>query len=119
MVKVYRASECELVSSAGYGRKYLADVVFRTPPESAGFILVKISGGIETDPHAHKHLEEAFIIMNKTRMGVGDTILNLEEGDVVLAQPGEPHWFIAPDGNDVTVIAIKFPNLKQDKILSQ
>ena len=119
MVKIFRAAECELLGLGGYGRKYVADIVFRKPLSSAGLILVKIPGGVETAPHSHEHLEEAFIIMSKTRLGVDQAIFDLEEGDVALAEPGEQHWFVTPEGDDVTIIAIKFPNLKDDKIVSE
>lgn len=100
----------------GYGRKYVADIVLKAPTDNAGFILVRIPGGVETAPHAHEFLEEVFIVMNKTKMGVGSRMLDLEEGDVVLAESGEPHWFVTPEGDDVAIFAIKFPNLKQDKV---
>jgi mannose-6-phosphate isomerase-like protein (cupin superfamily) len=116
MVRVYRSSDCELIGLGGYGRKYVADVVFRQPIDSAGFIWVKIPGGVETAPHAHEFLEEAFVIMKKTKMGVGSEILDLDEGDVVVTEPGEAHWFVTPEGEDVIIIAIKMPNMKDDKV---
>ncbi|MFW9803308.1 MAG: cupin domain-containing protein [Candidatus Thorarchaeota archaeon] len=116
MVKVYRASEVDLKGRAGYGVKYVADIGFTSPIENAGFILVKIPPDKKTTPHAHGYLEEAFVIMNPTRMGVDETLYDLNEGDVVLVQPGERHWFETPDGEDVTIIAVKLPNLKNDKI---
>ena len=119
MVKLFRASETELISHGAYDRRYVADVVFKQPINSAGFIWVKIPGGVETIPHAHEHLEEAFVIMSKTKMGVGSELLNLDVGDVVITEPGEAHWFLTPDGEDVTIIAIKLPNLKDDKVVPE
>jgi len=116
MVKVYRASEAEVKSRAGYGAKYVADISFKNPVENAGFILVKIPPTMKTNPHAHGKLEEAFMIMNPTIMGVDETLYELDEGDVVLVEPGERHWFQTPDGGAVTIIAVKLPNLKDDKI---
>ncbi|GAH31487.1 unnamed protein product, partial [marine sediment metagenome] len=51
-----------------------------------------------------------------TRMGVGDTILELDPGDVVVADPSEKHWFETYNDEDLTLIALKVPNLKDDKI---
>lgn len=116
MVKVWRASDVEMIGLAGYGRKYVADVEFKESLQNGGFIYVRIPGGMQTDPHTHGTLEEVFIIMNKTKMGVGNHILDVDEGDVVLVEPREPHWFETPEGADVVVIAIKFPNLKNDKV---
>ncbi|MHA2193179.1 MAG: cupin domain-containing protein [Candidatus Thorarchaeota archaeon] len=116
MVKVYRASETTLKGRAGYGVKYVADIGFGNPIESAGFILVKIPPQMKTTPHAHGKLDEAFVIMNPTKMGVDETLYDLDEGDVVLVEPGEWHWFETPEGEDVSIIAVKLPNLKDDKI---
>jgi mannose-6-phosphate isomerase-like protein (cupin superfamily) len=118
LVKVWRASDVEMIGLAGYGRKYVADIKFKESLQNGGFIYVKIPGGMKTDPHAHGTLEEVFIIMNKTKMGVGDQLLDVDEGDVVLVEPEEAHWFETPEGDDVVIIAIKFPNLKDDKMPS-
>lgn len=118
MVKVWRASDAKMIGMAGYGRKYVADVEFKGSLKNGGFIYVKIPGGMNTHPHAHGILEEVFIIMNKTKMGVGGQLLDVDHGDVVLVEPGETHWFETPEGDDVVVIAIKFPNLKDDRMPS-
>ncbi|MHA1936366.1 MAG: cupin domain-containing protein [Candidatus Thorarchaeota archaeon] len=117
MVKIFRASEKEMIGLGGYGRKYVADAVFQEPFDTAGFIYVKIPPGMITDPHAHALMEEVFIIMNDTKMGIGKSVFSFEEGDVVIVEPDEAHWFIAPDTHDVVVIAIKMPNLKDDKVV--
>ena len=116
LVKVWRASDAKMIGMAGYGRKYVADVEFKESLKNGGFIYVKIPGGMKTHSHAHEILEEVFIIMNRTKMGVGGQLLDVDEGDVVLVEPGEAHWFETPEGDDVVVIAIKFPNLKDDKM---
>jgi mannose-6-phosphate isomerase-like protein (cupin superfamily) len=116
MVKVYKASEVELKGRAGYGVKYVADIALANPIESAGFILVRIPPEMKTTPHAHGKLDEAFMIMNPTRMGVDEILFDLDEGDVVLVEPGERHWFETPNGGDVMILAVKLPNLKDDKI---
>jgi mannose-6-phosphate isomerase-like protein (cupin superfamily) len=116
MVKVYKASDCELVGMAGYGRKYVADVTFKRKLDTAGFIWVRVPGGMKTDPHLHEKLEETFVILDETNMGVGETVYHFSEGDVVVVEPGEAHWFETSEDHDVRFIAIKFPNLKDDKV---
>ncbi len=118
LVKIWRASDVKMIGMAGYGRKYVADVEFKESLKNGGFIYVKIPGGMKTHPHAHGILEEVFIIMNRTKMSVGGQLLDVDHGDVVLVEPGEAHSFETPEGDDVVVIAIKFPNLKDDKISS-
>jgi quercetin dioxygenase-like cupin family protein len=116
VVQIYRSNDAELISLAEYGRKYVADIRFRAPLDTAGVIYVRIPAAYKTTPHTHMSLEELFVIMNSTRMGVNNDVYDLEEGDVVLIEPGEQHWFKAPDENDVVIIAIKLPNLKNDKV---
>ncbi|MHA1961853.1 MAG: cupin domain-containing protein [Candidatus Thorarchaeota archaeon] len=118
MVRLYKASEVEIRGRFGYGVKYVAEVAFREKPENGMFIHVRIPRGMKTGPHSHKILEEVFVAIDSTQMGVGNELLQLEEGDVVLVEPGEPHWFEAPEEHDVRVIAIKFPNIEDDKVES-
>lgn len=115
-MRVYRIGDSETKGRSGYSASYVADLTLRSPMDSVGVIEVKIPKRTKTEPHAHAVLEEAFIIMNRTRMGVGSTLLELEAGDVVLASPGELHWFETYDDEDVTLIALKMPNLKNDKV---
>jgi len=115
-MRIFRFAESESKSGAGYTANYVADIDFRKSVETAGAIIVKIPRNTKTTPHSHIILEEVFIVMNRTRMGVGKQIINLEAGDVVVAEPHEEHWFETYKDEDVTVIALKVPNLKDDKI---
>ena len=100
----------------GYGRKYVADLKFRRNLDTAGFIWVKVPGGMKTDPHLHEKLEEAFVFLDETSMGVGGTVYHVSEGDVIVVEPGELHWFETSEEHDVRFVAVKFPNLKDDKV---
>jgi mannose-6-phosphate isomerase-like protein (cupin superfamily) len=116
MVKVYRSSDSEPVDAGGYRRQYVADVTLRRKLDTAGFIWVKIPGGMKTDAHKHERLEEVFFFVDSARMGVGNQLLQLEQGDVVIVEPGEAHWFETEEHREVRIIAIKLPNLKKDKV---
>ena len=116
MVEIYKVSDTESKERLGYRAKYVADVIFGEPPDSAGFIIVEIPPEMKTSPHSHGVLAEVFVIMGKTKMGVADTLYDLSKGDVIVVEPGESHWFETPPGASVDVIAIKMPNLKDDKI---
>jgi quercetin dioxygenase-like cupin family protein len=116
MVKLYQAADATFVGMGEYGRKYVADLLFKRKLENAGIIWVKVPGGMKTDAHKHEKLEEVFVFVDSTRMGVGKQVLELKEGDVVVIEPGEVHWFETPEGHDVRFVAIKCPNLKTDKV---
>lgn len=115
-MKLFKNGDAESVKREGYIARYVGDVRFRESSDSAGFIHVDIRRNTKTKPHAHEVLEEVFVILSKTKMGIGELVLNLEPGDIVLVEPSELHWFETPYENDVQVIAIKVPNLKDDKI---
>jgi quercetin dioxygenase-like cupin family protein len=116
MVSLYKASEVEVKGRFGYGVKYVAEVVFRAKPENGMFIHVRIPKGMKTSPHSHEILEEVFVAIDSTHMGVGNELFQLDEGDVVVVEAGEEDWFEAPEEHDVRVIAIKFPNIEDDKV---
>ena len=116
MVKVYKAANSEVVSRAGYSVQYVADIVFCKPVENGGFIFVKIPAGTSTTPHLHEKLEEVFVMTTPVQMQINNDVLDLVEGDVVLVEPGESHSFKTLDNDDAIVIAIKFPNLKDDTV---
>jgi quercetin dioxygenase-like cupin family protein len=115
-MKVYKKSNAQEMARSGYAARYLADIVLSDKTETAGVIIVNVQKGVRTEPHAHGVLEELFIPMNNVKVGVGDALLELERGDAVLVEAYEKHWFEAPSDEDVTIIAIKLPNLKDDKL---
>ncbi len=117
MVKVYRASEAEEIARAGYSAKYVADIRFRKKIDDGGFIIVNIPAGAKTSPHIHNKLEEVFVALSSLEMHVDETHIQLEVGDIVIAEPGESHSFLAYPLSEAKLLAIKFPNLKDDKVL--
>ncbi len=116
-MKIFRRNETERASRAGYAAEYIADIALTNPIDSAGFILVTVPKGSSTTPHAHAELEEVFVALNRVRIGVDDSIIGLELGDIVLVEPKEKHWIQSFD-EDARMLAIKLPNLKEDKIVT-
>ena len=119
MVRLFRAADAEELARSGYSARYLADVEFRKSIKDAGFIWVTMPAGTVTTPHAHAELEEAFIALTTLTMHIEDRTLRLEPGDIVLVEPREEHSFSASKNSESRVLAIKFPNLKKDKIESR
>lgn len=115
-MKVYRVSDVQAVMREGYSASYVADIQLNQSTDSAGIIIVSISKGTRTQGHAHALLEEMFIPMGHIKIGVDAAILDLSSGDVVIVEPYEKHWFEAPADEDATIIAVKLPNLKDDKL---
>ena len=116
MVQIFKASETEEISKKGYSARYVADVQFRNNLDSGGFILVTVAAGSRTEPHKHGELEEVFVIMSKLKMYIDSVEFDLDKGDVVLVAPNESHSFEASEHSSASIIAIKFPNLKNDRL---
>ncbi|MFW9805924.1 MAG: cupin domain-containing protein [Candidatus Thorarchaeota archaeon] len=117
MVRIYRAEDSERTGRAGYDVRYVADLTFKDSLDSCGVILVDIKNKGRSSPHAHEQLEEVFIAMTNVLMYINDTRYELNEGDVVVVEPNEEHSFETEDDNPCRIIALKFPNLKDDKVV--
>ena len=91
MVQIFKAQDAEVAGRAGYEARYIADLVFKKPLDSCGVILVDLHESGRSAPHAHEHLEEAFIVLTDINMYVDDVHYSLKAGDVVLVGPGEAH----------------------------
>lgn len=116
MVKIFKASDSEEIQKKGYNAKYVADVKFRKSLDSGGFILVTVAAGEITEPHAHGELEEVFVALSGIKMKIDSVEYELEKGDVALVNLNESHSFEAYPDSHGSLLAIKFPNLKSDRI---
>ena len=108
MVSIYRAHESKPKQRAGYEARYFADISFREPVDSCGMILVTLEPGSNSSPHGHEHLEEVFMALTNIRVKVDEEMIDLEDGDVLVVEPGD---------SPARLLAMKFPNLKDDKIV--
>ena len=117
MVKIYRTSDEVAMKNQGYFGDYVADIELKAPITTAGVIIVTIPEGT-TAPHAHAELEELFIAISDVDMYIDNERYTLKKGDVALVAPGEFHYFEAPKEQSSSMIAIKLPNIKKDKIES-
>ncbi len=116
MVKIFKKIESEEISKKGYSANYIADVKFLKQLDTAGFIHVRVDPGERSTPHAHAELEEIFVALNDVTMYIDSIEYRLETGDVVLVEPTEMHSFEGLSKSPGYMLAIKFPNLKTDKI---
>jgi quercetin dioxygenase-like cupin family protein len=116
MVQIFRVASAEDTTRAGYSAKYVADISFRENLKTGGFILVTIPAGTSTSPHSHGKLEEVFIAWTSLTLHINDEIFHLNAGDIALVEPHERHSFTASPNSEAKVVAIKLPNLKDDKI---
>ncbi|TFG34558.1 cupin domain-containing protein [Candidatus Thorarchaeota archaeon] len=116
MVDIFRVRNSEFINRNGYAASYYADIQLKRKIDSAGFIFVKIPAFTKTSSHRHEVLEEVFIALNPLKMNVNNTIIDLKIGDIVLVEPNELHSIENNSSEDAMLLAIKIPNLKNDKI---
>ncbi|TFG28675.1 hypothetical protein EU527_16990 [Candidatus Thorarchaeota archaeon] len=115
MVRVYRVNDTESIDRGGYSARYFADILFSKKLDSAGFIFVSIPSGMKTEPHVHAILEEIFIALTPVTVIVNNTSIDLQIGDIAIVQPGEHHSMQSRTMEECRLVAIKFPNLEDDK----
>ena len=80
-------------------------------------ILVSLESGTISSPHGHEHLEEVFMALTEIRIHIDDAHFDLDTGDVVVVSPGEMHSFEVLGQTQARLLAMKFPNIKDDKIV--
>jgi quercetin dioxygenase-like cupin family protein len=117
MVRIYRVDDANKAKRAGYEARYVADLVFRNSLDTCGVILVDIDSKGRSTPHAHEHLEEVFIAVTEIAMYIDESMYSLTEGDVVIVEPGEAHSFETINDKPGRILALKFPNLSDDKVV--
>ncbi|MFW9767597.1 MAG: cupin domain-containing protein [Candidatus Thorarchaeota archaeon] len=117
MTRLYRVAEAESIQRAGYEASYFADLIFREPVDSCGMILVTLEPGSTSSPHGHEFLEEVFMALADIQVHVDDETIVLTKGDVLVVEPGEMHSFEVIGNTSVQILAMKFPNLKDDKVV--
>jgi quercetin dioxygenase-like cupin family protein len=117
MVRIYRARESEPKQRSGYEARYFADISFREPVDSCGMILVTLEPGSKSAPHGHENLEEVFMALSEIRVQVDQETIELEDGDILVVDPSEIHSFEVVGNTPARLLAMKFPNLKDDKVV--
>lgn len=116
MVRIYKVRDSDLKQRTGYKARYFTDITFREPVATCGMILVSLEPGSISAPHGHEHLEEVFMALTIIRVHVDDVTYDLDEGDVIVVDPGEMHSFEVIDQNEGRLLALKFPNIPDDKV---
>ena len=115
MPRIFKADHAEKKGRAGYEAKYVADLILKRRIDSLGFIVVTIPLGITTEPHLHSHLDEVFVAITPVTVFVDGAEVQLDVDDILLAEAGERHSFKSRNDREGRLLAIKLPNLKDDK----
>lgn len=68
------------------------------------------TGADGAPPHVHRHMSELFYVLDGAlQVLVGDEVIVLEAGDLLVVPPGTPHAFAAPRGREADVLFVFSP----------
>ena len=106
----------EVRSGGAYSIKRLFTEPLSVKPDNIGFYQTTVPKGSSVAGHHHKNLDEVFYFLTKARLEIEGKMYNFEPKDMVFLKAGEKHE-IYGDEEGVVLIAIKLPDLKEDKVL--
>lgn len=74
-----------------------------------------IQPGGKMPKHINRVEHEQYILKGQARVGIGDDLFEVQNGDVVLIPAGEPHWYLNVGDESFEFLCV-VPN-KPDKII--
>ena len=82
------------------------------PEEGPNFamrrFIMKPGGGIPRHSNTVEH--EQYVLRGRARVGIGDQVVTVEQGDVVFIPAGTPHWYQV-EGEETFEFLCVVPNL--------
>lgn len=115
-MKIVRLNEVPDEERRGYSIKRLFTHTLAKNPENVGFYQTTIPKGSAVKNHYHKDLDEILYFITKGRVKVGSKTYSFNPGDMMILSPGDQHEIIA-DAEEVRLIAVKLPNIVNDKVV--
>jgi quercetin dioxygenase-like cupin family protein len=86
------------------------------PDEGPNFamrrFIMKPGGGMPAHTNTVEH--EQYVLTGRARIGIGDTVHDVKEGDVVFIPAGVPHWYQV-EGDETFEFLCMVPN-KTDEV---
>ena len=117
-MKIIRSDEVpdEVRGSGSYVIKRLITDKLEHNPDNIGFYRTTIPKGSKVQNHSHSHLDEIFIFITEARAKIEGKEYAFRPLDIVFLRAGEKHEIYADD-KEVILIAVKAPDLKEDKVV--
>ncbi len=117
-MKVIRLNEIALEERDGYKIKRVATEKLNFRPENIGLYQTIIPPQSKCPNHAHGKLDEIIFFLTKAKVRTQSGILEFRKGDFLVLSHGEFHEIIAED-EEVKLIALKLPNIVDDRLVPQ
>jgi len=115
-MKIIRLKNIPREKKEGYSIKRLLTEKISNKPDSIGFYETTVPVRSKCAQHIHERLYEFIYFLTKGKMRIDNKYYKLDPGDIVILHPGDKHEFIA-DEDEVRIIAIKLPNIINDKVV--
>jgi len=106
----------EVRGDGAYTIKRLFTEELSVSPENVGFYQTTILQDSKVAGHHHVNLDEIFYFLTYAKLEIEGKIYNFKPKDMVFLKAGEKHEIYGGEKGAV-LIAIKFPDLKEDKVL--
>ena len=117
-MEIIRKNEVKEEDRGGYYIKRLLTKKLGKFPEDLGFYHTAIPKGSKCKEQWHEKSYEAVYFLTKGSAKLNGKMYSLEAGDLVVLDPNEKHEWLATE-NDVSVFALRFPNLIHDKFTTE
>lgn len=117
-MKTVRVEEIPDEDRGEYSIKRLFTETLDHNVENVGFYRTLIPEGNKVTKHCHETLDEILYFLTSGIVETDDNIVNMKPGDSMVLKKGESHEIRAED-NEVRLIAVKLPNNKKDKKLTE
>jgi len=114
-MKIIKIEEVPIEKKEGYSIKRIFTENLSMKPDNVGLYETTVPKGSVCGHHYHEKLDELILFLTKAKMRVEKQIYDFGPGDMVILKPGDKHEFVAQD-NEIKLIAIKLPNIVDDKV---
>ncbi|MBR8741082.1 cupin domain-containing protein [Nocardiopsis sp. MG754419] len=93
----------------------LLDLPVDLPVDRTGILYVEHPAGFTEQRHYHQHLYEVFYFLDGADYRVGDAVVQLAAGDLLVLEPNDAHGAL-PVPHRVRLIVFHLPKVPGDKV---
>jgi len=115
-LRIERSKNREYTKRPGYLRAVLANVEVKNTSQYLGVLHVIIPKGRSSDKHYHSNFKEIFIPLTEGVIGVENQEFRVFPDEIIIVDEKEVHWAKALDDCDFRLIAIKVPDIPNDRV---
>lgn len=114
VMKIIRKKDTPEISRGGYRARELGAIHFHRPMNDAIIFVTTIPKNAHFQEQWHNESGEFMYFLSAAAVLIDGKKHIFEEGDALYLEPHEKHKILAEE-QDIVVLAIRFPNLPEDK----